>query len=46
MWTGTNSTSWQYFDITAPAVLSAVGLRDATAGAGYVEFDDIFVTEM
>ena len=46
-WTGTNSTDWQYFDITGVAefVELVIGSLGNTVGA-YVEFDDVSVQEM
>jgi len=44
-WTGTNSTDWQYFDITGTTGYTSINLRSTTAGAGYTEWDDILVTE-
>jgi hypothetical protein len=39
-WTGTNSTSWQYFSFVVTAVGTAVDLN-MDASAGYVEFDNV-----
>lgn len=46
IWTGTNSTAWQQFDITftATSILGSIGT--AIAAAGYVEFDDILIHEL
>jgi len=44
-WTGTNSTDWQYFDVSGTATNINFDLRCVTTGAGYAEFDDIMVTE-
>ncbi|MFA6100076.1 MAG: hypothetical protein WC750_04350 [Patescibacteria group bacterium] len=46
-WTGTNSTSWQRFDFTIEADGNVLFLL-AVNGAinDYVEFDDVFVTEV
>ena len=46
VWTGTNSASWQYFDITyTQDTNNRIVLGAVLSVAGYVEFDDIFVTE-
>lgn len=44
-WQGTNSTSWQYFDVTLTAVNSNLILQNATS-SGYVEYDDVTVREL
>lgn len=38
-WTGTTSTSWQYFDITATAAATIIELFSSTTG--WVEFNDV-----
>jgi hypothetical protein len=44
-WTGTNSTAWQTFEVTGAAGGNTLYLGATTvAAAGYVEFDEIFVT--
>lgn len=46
VWTGTNSTSWQPFDVTFTA-RSSTGLSFQTASvAGYADFDDVEVREI
>lgn len=45
-WTGTNSTSWQYFDVTYAATASNSAFFGSNlSGAGYVEFDDCSAIE-
>lgn len=43
-WAGTNSTSWQRFDITVKARAPYVILYNWSALTGWVEFDDVMVT--
>ncbi len=43
-WVGTNSTSWQYFDVTGTAGHAWFQLLSTATGAGFAEFDDIMVT--
>jgi hypothetical protein len=47
-WTGTNSTSWQYFDITLVAGSTDVRLEVGSAppAGNYAEFDDLSVIEV
>ncbi|NIA02252.1 MAG: hypothetical protein GWP15_02620 [Nitrospirae bacterium] len=45
-WAGTNSTSWQYFDVTFTAQGTQARLLDQATVAGYAEFDDILITEL
>ena len=46
-WTGTNSTSWQAFDVTYVALTTDFRLQGGTLSAGvYVEFDDVTVTRV
>ena len=45
-WTGTNSTSWQYFDVTNTTEFQSVILDVNTSSAGYAEFDNISVIEV
>lgn len=45
VWTGTNSTSWQYFDIIRLAVTTGLRFVTTTAIAGYTEWDDVSVIE-
>ncbi len=45
-WTGTNSTSWQRFDVSAVATGNTwLYLGQAGLNSGYVEFDDVMVFE-
>jgi hypothetical protein len=45
VWTGENSTDWQYFE--SEAVTDGVVLYIGNVGVvGYVEFDDIFITRI
>lgn len=44
IWTGSNSTSWQYFEIIRTAAATDIRLV-MVSSAGYVEFDDVSVTE-
>lgn len=46
VWAGTNSTNWQYFDVTFTASFgsAALWLSSATTAGDYVEFDDVTVT--
>ncbi len=43
-WLGTNSTSWQRFDITVKARAAYTVLYDKNNVTGYTEFDDVTVT--
>lgn len=43
-WTGIASTNWQYFDVVVTADSSNLNLWISTA-AGYIEFDNVLVTE-
>lgn len=46
LWTGTTANTWQYFDVTYKAATAYPGLWDSNAvGAGYVEFDDLWIEE-
>lgn len=47
VWTGTNSTSWQYFDIVIQStfVSNNILLGMTAAGTGYVEFDQVSIHE-
>jgi hypothetical protein len=46
-WTGTSSTSWQYFDVVATADAYAfVTLYNTGAATNYVEFDNVSVREV
>ncbi len=44
-WTGTNSTSWQYFDLTYTSVGSRLDFVCGATGAGYCKFDNVTVTK-
>jgi hypothetical protein len=45
--TGTSSTTWQFFDLTAVASVStSFTLRCNATSAGFCEFDDISITEV
>ena len=45
-WTGTNSTSPQYFDVTVMADSASTPLLNNTGGAGtYADFDDVLVVD-
>jgi hypothetical protein len=44
-WTGTTSTEWQYFDVRQDGGNGYFYLRTVLPSTGYVEFDDVFVTE-
>lgn len=50
IWTGTNSTNWQFFDVTyrsTATTLRFYGTADSVAPyTGYGDFDDIVVTEV
>ncbi|MBU1018246.1 hypothetical protein KKA33_04430, partial [Patescibacteria group bacterium] len=43
IWTGTTSTSWQYFDFVRIWGSSIFYLQTLATGAGYSEFDDVSV---
>lgn len=45
LFTGTTSTSWQYFDVTMPATTSEVA-KFRTSTTGYTEWDDLSITEV
>lgn len=46
-WTGTESTDWQYFDITVPAQATAIGCFCGNLDVGRaVQFDDITITNV
>jgi len=46
IWTGTSSTSWQAFDTTQTVSGSEnIDLKSNANAAGYVEFDDVTVTQ-
>jgi len=45
-WSGTTSTDWQAFDVTAVADNTTFALQSSGSGAGYVEFDDISVIDL
>jgi len=44
-WIGTSSTDWQAFDVEYEALSTQTRLRNNSIG-GYVEFDDVSVTEV
>jgi hypothetical protein len=46
VWTGTNSTDWQYFDITFTATATSWSIGTTLAAAGYVEFDHVAIFEL
>ncbi|MDD4877825.1 MAG: LamG domain-containing protein [Candidatus Nanoarchaeia archaeon] len=47
VWTGTSSTSWQYFDVISTANNNNLDLVALiTSGSGYVEFDDVKAEEI
>ena len=46
LWTGTASTSWQYFSVTYTAVGTSITLMALATGAGYVEFDDLSIVKV
>jgi len=47
VWIGTNSTSWQYFDVTFIQTGTNVKFGGSSMGSGnYVEYDDVSVTEV
>ncbi len=47
LFSGTNSTSWQFFDFTAVAQSTSLFMQQLGSTAGdYAEFDDISVTEV
>jgi hypothetical protein len=46
IWTGTNSTDWQYFELTQIATSDRLYLHSIIASAGYVEFDQVSVMEI
>lgn len=45
LWTGTTSTSWQFFDVafTATSITRTFRLYSCASAAGYAEFDDVRV---
>lgn len=45
LWTGTNSVSWQYFDVVYTATATLTRFYCFATSAGYCEFDDCSVTE-
>jgi hypothetical protein len=45
-WTGTNSTSWQHFNVLAVPNATSLRFTKANAAAGYAEFDDVQVSEV
>lgn len=46
LWTGTNSTNWQPFDFMYLATVDSLRFDSgANVNGGYVEFDDVVVTE-
>lgn len=46
LWTGTNSTSWQYFDFNFIAVGGTSVVLYHSGSSGYIEFDDLSVFEV
>jgi hypothetical protein len=47
LWTGTNSTTWQYFSVEFTATSTTVAVFDTAAGAGeQVDFDDLTLVEL
>jgi hypothetical protein len=46
IWTGTTSTSWQEFDVTADATSTTMLFYSNVTAAGWVEFDEIQVEEV
>ncbi|HWA51560.1 MAG TPA: DUF2341 domain-containing protein [Patescibacteria group bacterium] len=47
IWTGTASTSWQFFDVSWIATSNLISLVAATSSSGkFVEFDDLTLTEI
>lgn len=46
VWTGTNSTSWQPFDVTFLATATTGSIGTTLGVAGYVEFDDVVIFEL
>ena len=45
-WTGTTSTSWQYFDVAGTAGATSLNLRGQTTVIGHAEFDDVSAKEI
>lgn len=45
-WSGTTSTSWQWFDVTGTANATTLRLYSNISAAGYVEFDGVFAQEL
>jgi hypothetical protein len=46
-WVGTNSTDWQCFDMIDPADAQFLYLQAVTStGTEYVEWDDVFITQL
>lgn len=47
LWTGTTSTSWQFFDITFTSSLTSqvLAFKTVISGAGYCEFDQVSLAE-
>jgi len=48
LWTGTNSTDWQEFDITflQPSAADSIFLRSNLSSAGYIEWNNMTVNEI
>ncbi len=46
LWIGTNSTSWQYFDVVLEAKTSTTFFLGSTGSSGYVEFNEVTVTDV
>lgn len=46
LWTGTNSTLWQPFDLTFDADTTDILFFALAAGAGYVEFDTVDIVQI
>ncbi len=46
IWTGTTSVSWQRFDVTMTATNVTLMLYSSLNSAGYIEFDDVYVTQL
>lgn len=45
LWTGTTSTDWQEFDVVFTATTTMIAFRAADAGAGYIEIDEVTLTD-
>jgi len=44
-WLGTNSTSWQAFDISFIATTTSLRFKIPDAGSGYIEFDAVEIID-